>query len=40
MNDITIDDPKGSLYDAMMAIAARKMSKTKLGALLEQLSKT
>lgn len=39
MNGISIDDPKGSLYDAVMAIAARKMSKEGLSVLLDQLSK-
>lgn len=37
INDIEIDDPNGSLYDAMMATAARKMTKDKLGAILERL---
>lgn len=39
MNDVSIDDPKGRLYDAMMAIAARKMSKEELGNLLERLAR-
>lgn len=38
MNGVSIDDPKGRLYDAMMAIAAHKMSKDELGALLERLA--
>lgn len=40
MNGVSIDDPKGSLYDAMMAIATRRMSKDGLGALLERLART
>jgi death-on-curing protein len=39
MNGIFFDDPKGKLYDAMMAIAARKMTKDDLAGLLERLAK-
>lgn len=39
VNGISIDDPKGRLYDAMMDIAAHKMSKEELGALFELLLK-
>lgn len=39
MNGVSIEDPKGRLYDAMMEIAVRKMSKEEMGALLERLSK-
>jgi death-on-curing protein len=39
INGVAIEDPKGRLYDAMIDISARKLSKEQLGTLLEQLSK-
>lgn len=39
INGVSIEDPKGGLYDAMMAIAARKMTKEGLSALLARLSR-
>ena len=38
LNGVSIDDPKGRLYDAMMAIAARKLDKDGLANLLERLA--
>lgn len=38
INDISIDDPKGKLYDAMMALGSKKMIKSQLAGLLESLS--
>lgn len=38
INGLPVNDPKGRLYDAMMKIAARKMSKDELGRLFELLS--
>jgi death-on-curing protein len=40
MNGVSIGDPKGLLYDAMMDIASRKMTKEELGALLAGLAKS
>lgn len=39
MNGVSVEDPKGALYDAMMAIAARKMSKDELASVLERIVK-
>lgn len=39
INGVDIEDPKGKLYDAMIDISARKLSKDQLGSLLERLSK-
>ena len=38
INDVTIDDPKGKLYDAMMALGSKKIAKTQWAELLESLS--
>lgn len=38
LNDLPIDDPKGKLYDAMMALGSKKMTKPQLAELLESLS--
>lgn len=39
LNGVEIEDPKGRLYGAMMGIAARKLSKEGLAALLGELAK-
>ncbi len=39
MNNMTIGDPKGKLYDAMIGAGTKKVSKTELAGLLEKLSK-
>ena len=39
INGVEIDDPKGTLYDAMMALGSKKMGKPPLAALLESLSR-
>ena len=39
MNGVSIDDPKGRLYEAMMAIAARTLYKDGLAALFKELTK-
>lgn len=39
MNGVEIADPKGRLYKAMMDVAARKLSKDGLAALLGELAK-
>ena len=39
LNGVEIEDPKGRLYKAMMDIAARKLSKEGLAALLGELAK-
>lgn len=38
LNGVELDDPEGELYDAMMALGARKMSKTRLAELLKTLA--
>lgn len=38
LNSIDIDDPKGELYDAMIAIAERRLAKLDLAALFERLA--
>ncbi|MDP3541074.1 MAG: type II toxin-antitoxin system death-on-curing family toxin [Elusimicrobiota bacterium] len=38
LNGVSINDPRGSLYGAMMDIAARKMTKEGLANLLERLA--
>ncbi|MBI5597801.1 MAG: type II toxin-antitoxin system death-on-curing family toxin [Elusimicrobia bacterium] len=38
LNGIEIHDPKGRLYEAMMDIASRKLSKAGLAALLAELA--
>ena len=38
LNDVPIDDPKGKLYDAMMALGSKKTTKSQLADLLEGLS--
>jgi len=38
LNGIELDDPQGLLYDAMIALAERRMDKTGLARLLEQLA--
>jgi death-on-curing protein len=40
INGVEIKDPKGRLYEAMMDVAARKLSKDGLAALLGDLTKT
>ena len=40
INGVTIDDPDGRLYEAMIAIAKRGLSKDELAALLEGLAKS
>lgn len=39
LNGVTVPDPKGRLYEAMIAIAEKKMTKADLAALLETLAK-
>ena len=39
MNGISISDPKGALYDAMMGLAARQTTKNKLAELFQKLGK-
>ncbi len=39
LNGIAVNDPKGRLYEAMMAIAVKTMSKEDLSVLLESLAK-
>ncbi|MEY4575889.1 MAG: hypothetical protein RL701_592 [Pseudomonadota bacterium] len=39
-NDVAISDPDGALYEAMIAIADRRMSKTGLAELLRSLAAT
>ena len=39
INGVEIDDPKGILYDAMMALGSKKMKKARLVELLESLSR-
>jgi death-on-curing protein len=38
LNGVEIADPEGRLYDAMIAIAERRMAKTDLSALLASLA--
>ena len=38
LNGVEIEDPKGLLYNAMMDMAARKLSKKGLAALLRKLA--
>jgi len=38
LNGISIKDPKGKLYDAMMKLATRKLGKKALASLLEDLA--
>jgi death on curing protein len=38
LNDIDIEDPDDRLYDAMMAVASRKLDKSGLAALLRELA--
>ncbi len=40
INGVEIEDLKGRLYDAMMAIAARKLSKEGLATLLGELAES
>lgn len=40
MNGVRIDDPEGRLYDAMMAIAAKRLTKDGLASLLAGLAKS
>ena len=40
LNGVAIRDPEGRLYDAMIAIAERRMDKLGLAALLRELSGT
>lgn len=35
LNGVAISDPEGRLYDAMIAIAERRMEKPELGAILQ-----
>jgi death-on-curing protein len=37
LNGVTLRDPEGRLYDAMIAIAERRMDKTELAALFRDL---
>lgn len=39
INSITIDDPKGRLYDAMIKIGTRKLDKRGLAEVLSNLAK-
>jgi death-on-curing protein len=39
LNGVEIEDPKGRLYDAMMGISARKLSKEGLAKLLGELAR-
>ena len=39
INGVEIDDPKGCLYEAMMGVAMRKLSKDGLSSLFGELSK-
>jgi len=39
MNDVPINDPKGKLYNAMIGLGTKRMSKAKLAGLLKKLSK-
>jgi len=39
LNDISIKDPEGKLYDAIMKLSTGKLSKKALGYLLKDLSK-
>ena len=38
ISDTLIDDPKGKLYDATMALSSKKMNKSRLAEMLESLS--
>jgi death-on-curing protein len=38
LNSVAITDPEGQLYDAMIAIAERRLDKAALGLLLEALA--
>jgi death-on-curing protein len=38
LNGVELDDPQGQLYDAMIALAERRMDKVALAKLLEQLA--
>jgi death-on-curing protein len=38
LNDISIEDPKGRLYEAMVKVSTRRMGKKALAALLEELA--
>lgn len=38
LNGFSVDDPKGELYDAMMAVAARGMDKKRLAGVLKKLA--
>lgn len=40
LNGVAIRDPEGRLYDAMIAIAERRMDKLGLAVLLRELSGT
>lgn len=40
MNNVSIKDTKDRLYDAMMKLATRKLSKKTLAAILEELAKS
>ena len=39
LDGITLDDPRGSLYEAMLGIATGAISKSELGTILRKLSK-
>jgi death-on-curing protein len=38
LNDISIEDPEGRLYEAMVKVSTRRMGKKALAALLEELA--
>lgn len=39
LNSVSISDPKGRLYDAMMSLANGEMNKTELSKILKELKK-
>ena len=39
MNKISIKDPKGKLFDAMIKLATHRLGKKAIAALLEELAK-
>ena len=38
LNGVSVDDPKGALYDAMMDVAAKRMDKKGLAVILKRLA--